>query len=48
MIYSYEAFRLMHEDFVTATPSTPDGQVRRVGSAHVPSGPTNRPRWRRR
>jgi hypothetical protein len=48
MIYSYEAFRLMHEDFVTVPPTTPRGQVQRAGSARVPAGPTNRPRRGRR
>jgi hypothetical protein len=49
MFYSYEAFRLMHEDFVTTPPTNPYGPVRRSGSARFPAGPTNRARrWRRR
>jgi hypothetical protein len=48
MLYTYDAFRLMHEDFVTVPPTTTRGRVRRPRSAQVPAGPTHRPRRRRR
>jgi hypothetical protein len=49
MFHTYEAFRLMHEDFVTIPPTDRHGRARRSGSARIPAGPTHRPRrWRRR
>jgi hypothetical protein len=48
MIYSYETFRLMHEDFVTVPPTSARGLSLRAGSARVPAGPTNRRRRVRR
>jgi hypothetical protein len=44
MLYSYETFRLMHEDFVTNPLADRQGRVRRSGSRRTPTDPTNRRR----
>jgi hypothetical protein len=48
MFYSYEAFRLMHEDFVTNPLTDRHGRVGPSGTVRIPAGPTSRLGRRRR
>jgi hypothetical protein len=48
MFYNYEAFRLMHEDFVTNPLTDRHGRVGPSGTVRFPAGPTSRLARRRR